>query len=220
VVAAAEAMAGRIDGLRRFTERGVQIADPLSTVIDPDVEIGAGTIILQGSTILAGSSIGPGCRIGPGALIERSQIGDRCEVLLSVVRDSRMEAGSNLGPYGHVRGDSRIGEDVHLGTSVEVNRSSIGRGSKAAHFSYIGDARIGENVNIGAGTVTCNYDGKEKHQTVIEDNAFIGSGTMLVAPVRLGRGSATGAGSVVTRDVPPGQLVTGVPARPLDDARG
>ena len=120
-----------------------------------------------------------------------------------------------VGPFCHLRAGAHIESGVELGNFVEVKASRIGRGTKSHHFSYIGDADVGENVNIGAGTVTCNYDGQDKHRTVIEDGAFIGSDTMLVAPVRVGRGAATGAGSVVTKDVADGEKVAGVPAKPL-----
>jgi len=203
-----------------YAAGGVTVVDAATTYIDDGVKIGAGTVIEPNTTIRGDSAIGRDCRIGPNAVIERSKIGDRCVVFASVIRDSEMQDGSDLGPFGHVRGGSTIGPQVHLGHSVEVNRSRIGRGTKAAHFCYIADAEVGENVNFGAGTVTCNYDGEGKHRTVIEDGVFIGSDSMLVAPLRLGRGSRTGAGSVVTRDVAPGKKVAGVPARQIGDAGG
>ena len=203
-----------------YAAAGVTIVDPATTYIDAGVTIGAGTIIEPNTTIRGDSAIGRDCRIGPNTVIERSQISDRCVVFSSVMRDSSMDEGSDLGPFGHVRGGSHIGPDVHLGHSVEVNRSRIGRGTKAAHFCYIADAEVGENVNFGAGTVTCNYDGENKHPTVIEDGVFVGSDSMLIAPLRLGRGSRTGAGSVVTRDVPAGKKVAGVPARQTGDSSG
>ncbi len=210
-----DAWQARVAELARHTAAGVTIVDPATTYIEAGVTIGAGTVVRPNTTMSGATAIGVDCEVGPNSVIEASQIGDRCRIFMSVVRDSRMEAGCDLGPFGHVRGNSHIGPDVHLGSNVEVNRSRIGRGTKAAHFSYLGDAEVGENVNIGAGTVTCNYDGEQKHQTVIEDSVFVGSDTMLVAPVRLGRGSRTGAGAVVTKDVPEGGRVAGVPARPI-----
>lgn len=121
-----------------------------------------------------------------------------------------------MGPFAHLRQGAHLGPGVRVGNYAEVKASRLGRNTQVNHFSYVGDAEVGADVNIGAGTVTCNFDGRYKHRTVIEDGAFIGSGTMLVAPVRIGRGAATGAGSVVTRDVPAGAVVVGVPARPLE----
>ncbi|HET6890246.1 MAG TPA: DapH/DapD/GlmU-related protein, partial [Pyrinomonadaceae bacterium] len=129
-----------------------------------------------------------------------------------VIVDSRVEADSTVGPFAHLRMNATLEQGSAVGNFVEVKKSRVGRGSKAMHLSYLGDATIGEQTNIGAGTITCNYDGKQKHQTIIEDNVKIGSDTMLVAPVTVGSGSVTGAGSVVTRDVPPDTLVAGVPA--------
>jgi bifunctional UDP-N-acetylglucosamine pyrophosphorylase / glucosamine-1-phosphate N-acetyltransferase len=201
---------------------GVTIVDPASTYIDPGVTIGAGTTIEPNTTIRGTTTIGRDSRIGPNSVLENATIGDGCEVFSSVIRDSNLGDGSDIGPFAQLRGGTVIGQDVHLGHGVEVNRSRIGRGSKLAHFGYIGDAEIGENVNIGAGTVTCNYDGTNKNKTVIEDGAFIGSDSMLVAPVRIGKGARTGAGSVVNRDVAAGTTVAGVPARqaPRRDDRG
>lgn len=196
-------------------EPGVIIIDPMTTYISGGVHIGAGTVIEPNTTIRGDSSIGAKCRIGPNSVLHNARIGPGCTVFASVVRDSEMQEGSDIGPFGQVRGGSVIGPDVHLGQGVEVNRSKLGRGTKAAHFCYLGDAEIGVNVNIGAGTVTCNYDGQDKHRTIIEDDVFIGSDSMLVAPIRIGKGARTGAGSVVTKDVAAGERVAGVPAREL-----
>jgi bifunctional UDP-N-acetylglucosamine pyrophosphorylase/glucosamine-1-phosphate N-acetyltransferase len=205
---------------QKTTDRAdVTIVDAATTYIDPNVTIGAGSVIEPNTTIRGDTSIGRDARIGPNSILQNAIIGDRCVVFSSVVRDSRMDAGSDIGPFAQLRGNSHIEADVHLGHGVEVNRSHIGRGSKLAHFGYIGDAEIGADVNIGAGTVTCNYNGVSKNKTVIEDGAFIGSDTMLVAPVRIGKGAQTAAGSVVNRDVPAGGRVAGVPARPLVGAK-
>lgn len=141
------------------------------------------------------------------------QIGDRCRVLASVLEQAVMEHDADIGPYGHLRKGARLGEGAHMGNFGELKNSTLGPGAKMGHFSYLGDAEVGAEANIGAGTITCNYDGARKHKTVIEEGAFIGSDTMLVAPVRVGKRAKTGAGAVVTRDVPDGALAYGVPAQ-------
>lgn len=193
--------------------RGVTVMEPayidLSVTIEPDTVIYPNTF-LQGKT-----RIGGGCRIGPGSMIEDSVIAGGCRVWYSVLESAVLEEDVDIGPYSHIRPETHIDRDVHIGNFVEVKKSSLGRGVKVGHFSYVGDSWVGPDVNVGAGTVTCNFDGVDKHQTVIEEGAFIGSDSMLVAPVRIGAGASTGAGSVVTRDVPAGAKVAGVPARPL-----
>jgi bifunctional UDP-N-acetylglucosamine pyrophosphorylase/glucosamine-1-phosphate N-acetyltransferase len=203
----------------RHAAAGVTIIDPTTTYIETGVTIGAGTVIEPNTTIRGETSIGRNCRIGPNSIITGSRIADRCVVFASVIEESTLEDGVDVGPYSHLRGGTHVEAGVHLGNFVEVKASRIGRGTKAGHFSYIGDAEVGADVNIGAGTVTCNYDGVDKHKTIIEDGAFIGSDTMLVAPVRVGKDAATGAGSVVTNDVAAGQKVAGVPAKPLDEKK-
>jgi len=198
---------------------GVTMVGAESITIDADVTIGADTTMYPGSLLLAGTTIGSGCVIGPDAVIERSAIGDGCSVRSSYVVDSTMEAGSDIGPYSHLRGDSRIGERVHIGNFAELKRARVGPDVRIGHVSYVGDASVGARSNIGAGTVTCNFDGVDKHETVIGEDVFVGSDSMLVAPITLGDGSATGAGSVVTKDVPPGTTVVGIPARPIGITR-
>ena len=206
----------RLAECARHEVSGVTIIDAATTYLEPGVQIGAGTVIEPNTTIRGATSIGRDCRIGPNTVISGSRISDQCIVFASVVEDSMLENGVDVGPYSHLRAGTHVEADVHLGNFVEVKASRIGRGTKAGHFSYIGDAEIGAEVNIGAGTITCNYDGTAKHKTIVEDGAFIGSDTMLVAPIRIGKGATTGAGSVVTDDVAAGQQVVGVPARPLD----
>ncbi len=192
---------------------GVTIVDPPSTFIDADVRIGADTRIESHTHLQGATTIGAECVIGPGTLVRDSASGERCVVRFSTVEESTLESDVDMGPYSHLRPGSYICQGVHIGNFAEVKASRLGRDTKMGHFSYVGDAEVGEGVNIGAGTITVNYDGVNKHRTVIGDGAFIGSDTMLVAPVRVGRGAATSAGSVVTRDVPDGMMAIGAPAR-------
>lgn len=205
---------GRIN--RRLMESGVTILDPSSVFIDPDVRIGKDTMIYPGTHLRGDTAIGENCRIGPNSLVVNSSIDRGCRVQFSVIEQAVLEEGVDVGPYSHLRKGAHLAEGVHLGNFGEVKNSYLGRGTKMGHFSYVGDATLGKGVNVGAGTITCNYDGKNKHQTIIQDGVFLGSDTMLVAPVELGKGARTGAGSVVTKDVPSGSLVVGVPAREVD----
>jgi bifunctional UDP-N-acetylglucosamine pyrophosphorylase/glucosamine-1-phosphate N-acetyltransferase len=208
----------RLLACARLIEAGVRITDPATTYIEPGAAIGAGTEVRPNTTISGGTVIGSGCVIGPNAVVTDSRIGDGCTIVASVVEGAVLEAGADVGPFSHLRPGSHLGPEVHIGNFVEVKASRLGPGTKVGHFSYIGDAQVGADVNIGAGTVTCNYDGETKHVTVIGDGAFVGSDTMLVAPVRLGKGARTGAGAVVTEDVPDGATVAGVPARAMSGA--
>jgi bifunctional UDP-N-acetylglucosamine pyrophosphorylase/glucosamine-1-phosphate N-acetyltransferase len=203
----------RLQECARLMEGGVMIVDPATTYVEVGVEIGEGTALYPNTTIMGSTIIGRDCRIGPNSIIADSRIGDGCEILASVVEGSALETDVDIGPYSHLRPDTYVESGVHIGNFVEVKASHLGAGAKAGHFSYIGDAEVGADVNIGAGTVTCNYDGKRKNKTVIGKGAFIGSDTMLVAPVTVGAGASTGAGSVVTHDVGEGEKVAGVPAR-------
>lgn len=198
---------------RRHMLAGVTMLDPATTYVDAAVTLAPDTTIAPHTHILGDTSIGSGCTIGPGAFVRDSRLGDRCVVRFSLIEESTLEDGIDIGPYSHVRPGSYICSDVHIGNFAEVKGSRVGRGTKMGHFSYIGDAEVGEDVNIGAGTVTANYDGARKHRTVIGDGAFVGSDTMLVAPVRIGAGARTSAGSVVNRDVPDGMTAIGAPAR-------
>ncbi|MBI4492595.1 MAG: bifunctional UDP-N-acetylglucosamine diphosphorylase/glucosamine-1-phosphate N-acetyltransferase GlmU [Chloroflexi bacterium] len=200
---------------RDLMAAGVTLLDPGSTFVDAEVLVGQDTIIHPNTYLRGRTVVGQGCELGPGTLIQDSQLGDRCRVVMSVVEGAELAERVQVGPFAHLRPGARIEADVELGNFSEVKASVVGAGSKAHHFSYLGDAVLGKNVNVGAGTITCNYDGVRKHRTVVGDNVFIGSDTMLVAPVALGDGARTGAGAVVTRDVAPEQLVVGVPARPV-----
>ena len=202
---------------RRVCERlllaGVTLVDPATTYVEDGVGVGAGTVIQPNSVISGRTNIGRGCTIGPNAIIRDSRIGDGCRIVASVVEDAVLEEDVTVGPFAHLRDGTHLARGVHVGNFAEVKKARLGRGAKMGHFAYVGDAQLGEEVNIGAGTVTCNYDGVSKHRTVIGKGAFIGSDTMLVAPVKVGDGAATGAGSVVTRDVPPDSVAVGMPAR-------
>lgn len=200
---------------RRWMSAGVTLVDPGATYIDLDVRIGQDTVIQPNTMLTGATTIGEECEIGPNASIRDSAVGNRCRVVASTVEESRVDDDVEIGPYSHLRPAAWIEAGVHLGNYVEVKNSRIGSGTAAGHFCYLGDADIGDGVNIGAGTITCNYDGVDKHQTVIGRRAFIGSDTMLIAPVSVGEGAATGAGAVVTRDVPKGRRAVGVPARLL-----
>ncbi|HET6935967.1 MAG TPA: bifunctional UDP-N-acetylglucosamine diphosphorylase/glucosamine-1-phosphate N-acetyltransferase GlmU [Candidatus Angelobacter sp.] len=189
---------------------GVSIYRPDTCVIDPDVEIGSDTIIEPFVQVLGASRIGSDCRIRSFSIISDSQLANGVLVRPGCIIDqSQVAAGALLGPYSHLRPASEIGEGAHIGNFVETKKTRLGRGSKANHLTYLGDAEIGENVNIGAGTITCNYDGVHKHVTVIEDGAFVGSDSTLVAPVRIGKGSYIAAGSTITDNVPEDSLALG-----------
>jgi bifunctional UDP-N-acetylglucosamine pyrophosphorylase / glucosamine-1-phosphate N-acetyltransferase len=199
--------------LRELMLAGVTIVDPASTYIHERVEIGQDTIVHPQVIIEGTSKIGSGCTIRSWSRLKDVEIGDNVTIRNScVIEDSVIHDGATIGPFARLRAGAEIGEKAGIGNFVEVKKSKVGRGTKAAHLTYLGDATLGERVNIGAGTVTCNYDGVRKNETIIEDDVKIGSDTMLVAPVRVGRGSKTAAGAVVTKDVPPDSLVAGVPA--------
>ncbi|HOD05653.1 MAG TPA: bifunctional UDP-N-acetylglucosamine diphosphorylase/glucosamine-1-phosphate N-acetyltransferase GlmU [Anaerolineaceae bacterium] len=194
---------------------GVTLIDPDHTYIEPGVQIGADTIIYPNTYLRGATRIGSGCAIGPNTILEDTTVGDRCTILAAVTEKAVIEDEVSMGPFCRLRKGAHLQRGVHMGNFGEVKDSTLGPGTKMGHFSYIGNAQIGANVNIGAGTITCNYDGEHKHPTEIGDEVFIGSDTMLVAPVKLGAGARTGAGAVVTHDVAPGEIVVGVPARPL-----
>ena len=191
---------------------GVTIIDPASTYIDSTVTIAADTIVRPNTSITGTTTIGAGCEIGPDAHIVDSSIGVRCVVRGSWLDEVTLEDGVSVGPFARLRPGTSIGSDAHIGSFGEVKASRIGSRTAMGHFGYVGDAEIGEDVNIGAGAVTCNFDGEDKHRTVVGDGAFIGSGSMLVAPVEIGGKAYTAAGSVVTRNVAAGTTVAGVPA--------
>jgi bifunctional UDP-N-acetylglucosamine pyrophosphorylase / glucosamine-1-phosphate N-acetyltransferase len=200
----------RLAKCRQLLEEGVTIFYPHTCVIDSDVEVGADTVIEPFVQLLGKTEIGEDCRIRSYSVIGNSVIGDRVTVKPgTIMEDSRVDAGAILGPYTHMRPGSEVGEGAHLGNFVETKHIKLGKGSKANHLSYLGDAEIGEGVNIGAGTITCNYDGANKHKTLIEDGVFIGSDSTLVAPLKIGRGAYIAAASCITEDVPADALALG-----------
>ena len=191
------------------------LVDPAHAYIAADATIGMDTVIEPDVVIGEGVTIGEGCHIGSGSRIVASALGDRCQVLASVIEYAQVEADVRIGPFSHLRPGATLAAGVHIGNFAEIKNSSLGPGTHMGHFGYLGDADVGADVNVGAGTVVANYDGVRKHHTTIGDRVFLGSGTILRAPVSLGEGSATGAGAVVTHDVPPGVTVVGIPARPF-----
>ncbi|HLA12796.1 MAG TPA: bifunctional UDP-N-acetylglucosamine diphosphorylase/glucosamine-1-phosphate N-acetyltransferase GlmU [Pyrinomonadaceae bacterium] len=198
---------------RLMTEVGVTFIDPSSAYISSDAQFGRDCVVHPDVTVEGPSVIGENCVIRSGTRIANSRIGDNVVIKdHCVIVDSHVDASCSIGPFAHLRMNAHVKEGGAVGNFVEMKKSTLGRRSKSMHLTYLGDATVGDNTNIGAGTVTCNYDGRQKHPTVIEDDVRIGSDTMLVAPVTVGKGSVTGAGSVVTKDVPPDSLVAGVPA--------
>jgi bifunctional UDP-N-acetylglucosamine pyrophosphorylase / glucosamine-1-phosphate N-acetyltransferase len=199
----------------RYMRDGVTIVDPSTTYLEPELRIGRDTVIYPNTTISRLSEIGEGCVIGPNVRLSYAIVRDGAEIRESTIVDSTIGRGVTIGPYAHVRAQSVLADEVQIGNFVEIKKSHFATGAKAKHLSYIGDATIGEESNIGAGTITCNYDGRDKHETTIGRDVAIGSNSSLVAPLTIGDGALTGAGSVVTRDVAPGERVAGNPARPL-----
>ncbi len=192
---------------------GVTMADPDSVFIDADVSIGQDAVLLPNTMLLGKTTIGTACEVGPGSVIRDSFVGAQCRVTASMLEEATLEDGVHVGPFSHLRPGAYLGAGVHVGNFAEIKESRLGSGAVMGHFGYLGDASVGANANLGAGMVTCNYDGQNKNRTVIEADAFVGCDTMLVAPVKVGVGAATGAGAVVTSDVPPGRLAIGVPAK-------
>jgi len=191
-------------------KEGVTLTDPEATYIDEDVVIGPDTVIEHGVSLRGRTRLGSGCRLEPYSTITDSILADGVTVRQScVITDSEVGAGVTIGPFAHLRMGAVIQAAARIGNFVEIKKSTIGPGAKALHLTYLGDATVGARANIGAGTITCNYDGERKYPTAIEDEVFIGSGNMLVAPVRIGRGSYTAAGSTITEDVPPESLAIG-----------
>ena len=196
--------------LARLMDAGVSVRDPANTYVDVDVSVGADTVLYPGVTLEGDTVVGANCKIRSWVRISNSRLGDHVSVLDgTIIEESSVDSGAILGPYARLRPGSDIGAGAKVGNFVETKATRVGAGSKAGHLSYLGNARIGDNVNIGAGTITCNYDGANKYETVIDDGAFIGSNTALVAPVRIGKNAYVGAGSTIVEDVPDGALGVG-----------
>jgi len=211
LAAAEDVVRGRIR--ERHMLAGVTFHDPGSSLVDADVEIAPDVVIERGSVLEGRTRIGAGTRVGPYAIVRDTRVGERCRVEASVLEGAVLEDDVRIGPYSHLRPGAHLEQGVEMGNFGEVKNARLGKGTKMHHFSYVGDAQVGARVNIGAGTITLNYDGVRKHRTDIGDDAFIGSDTLLRAPVKIGARAATGAGAVVTKDVPDDMLAVGVPAR-------
>ena len=196
----------RKNEILRHIEAGVDIPCVDGVMIESDVEIGVGTTILPGTILRGKVKIGKGCKIGPNTLIENSTVGDNVILNETQCYQSTVKNGCNIGPFAHIRPNSVVGDSVHLGNFVEVKNSSIDTGTKVSHLTYVGDSDVGKHVNFGCGTVTVNYTGRAKFRTKIMDDAFIGCNTNLVAPVTVGAGAYTAAGSTITEDVPDSSL--------------
>ena len=192
--------------LYRHAAQGVEIWDYDNAYLEPDVRVGRGTAILPGTILRGRTVIGEDCVIGPNAYLENTCVGDRTTVNSSQLYDASVGSDTHVGPFAYVRPGSRIGDHVRAGDFVEIKNSTIGDGTKISHLTYVGDSDVGKNINFGCGTVTVNYDRAKKFRTTIEDNAFIGCNTNLVAPVRVGQGAYIAAGSTITEDVPPAAL--------------
>ncbi len=199
--------------LRDLMLGGVTVEDPATTYLHAGVRVGQDTIIRPGCHLLGATAIGEGCDIGPASVIRESQIGDGCQVQASWVEEATMESGSRIGPLSHLRPGAHLLSGANLGNFAEVKNSVIGERVQMHHFSYMGDASVGADTNVGAGTISMNYDGKNKHRTTIGERVFLGCDTLLRAPITVGDDASTAAGAVVTRDVPAGALVVGAPAR-------
>jgi bifunctional UDP-N-acetylglucosamine pyrophosphorylase / glucosamine-1-phosphate N-acetyltransferase len=204
-LAAAEALLRR-RLLERLMLGGVTVTDPATTYVDADVEVGQDSVLAPMTFLEAGTRVGARCRLGPNVRLVGCTVGDDATVTQAVAVQAAIGARANVGPFASLRPGSDLREAAKAGTFVEVKNSTVGPGSKVPHLSYVGDADVGAGVNVGAGTVFVNYDGVDKHRTVVGDGAFIGSDTMLVAPVTVGSGAQTAAGSTITKDVPPDAL--------------
>lgn len=206
----ARQMAAQSEAVRGLMEAGVTVWRADTCVIDPQVEVAAGTVIEAFVQLLGNTTVGAGCHIRSFTVIENCQIGNNVLIRQScVLSESTVADGAKIGPFAHLRPGSEIGEEAHVGNFVETKKARLGKGAKANHLAYLGDSEVGEGTNIGAGVITCNYDGVNKHQTVIGKGVFVGSDSTLVAPVRLEDGAYVGAGSCITRDVPSGALALG-----------
>tara|TARA_B100000686_G_scaffold141161_1_gene148696 strand:- start:1844 stop:2476 length:633 start_codon:yes stop_codon:yes gene_type:complete len=199
--------------------KGIKVIDPQTTYIDKSVKITGKGIEIHPNTFIKGETeIKDNCTIGPNSFLNNAKIDKNVKVMFSYIEDSHVEDNCTIGPYSRIRNNSRIGKNVTVGNFAEIKGSTIGENSRINHYSYLGDAFLSSNVNIGAGTITCNYDGEKKNKTSIGENSFIGAGTMLIAPIIIGKNVKTGAGSVVTKNINDFVTVVGNPAKILDNA--
>lgn len=196
----------RLDRVVRLMEAGVEVLDPTTVYVDDEVQVGEGTVILPCTVLRGKTVIGKNCEIGPNAVIRDCTVGDGVTVNASQLNESTVEAGAKVGPFAYIRPGCHVGREVKVGDFVELKNSTIGDGTKISHLTYVGDSDVGAGVNFGCGTVTVNYDGITKYRTTIGDHAFIGCNTNLVAPVKIGEGAYTAAGSTITEEVPPESL--------------
>jgi bifunctional UDP-N-acetylglucosamine pyrophosphorylase / glucosamine-1-phosphate N-acetyltransferase len=195
---------------RRLVESGVTVWRADTCVIDPEVEVGPGTVIEPFVQLLGKTKVGSGCHIRSFSVVEGCNLADNVLIRQScILSESTVAAGAKIGPFAHLRPGSEIGEEAHVGNFVETKKTRLGKGAKANHLAYLGDSEVGEGTNIGAGVITCNYDGVNKHRTTIGKGVFVGSDSTLVAPVKLDDGAYVGAGSCITKDVPSGALAVG-----------
>ncbi|HTC19894.1 MAG TPA: DapH/DapD/GlmU-related protein, partial [bacterium] len=214
--------AHRVLNLRRVQEhqqKGVTFLNPKTVEISRQAIIGRDTVVEGNVTLTGDTVIGDDCLIESGSVLHSSRLGKGVTIRSSRIMESRLGEGCDAGPFAHVRGGCVLDKGVHVGTNSELKNARVGAGSKVGHFSYVGDARLGKDVNVGAGCVFANYDGKNKHESLVGDKVFIGSNSTLVAPVKIGAKAVIGAGSVVTRDVPAGMTVVGVPAKPFKKSK-
>ena len=201
-----DAVLGKEASVRRLTAAGVRFIDPQNAWIGPRVEVGDGTVILPGTILRGNTVIGKNCEIGPNTMIRDCRIADGVTVNSSQLNEAEVDEGTTVGPFAYIRPHTHVGKNVKVGDFVELKNSTIGEGTKISHLTYVGDSDVGSKVNFGCGTVTVNYDGTKKYRTVIGDHAFIGCNTNLVAPVEVGEGAYTAAGSTITDTVPPQSL--------------
>jgi bifunctional UDP-N-acetylglucosamine pyrophosphorylase/glucosamine-1-phosphate N-acetyltransferase len=194
---------------------GVTIVDPATTYLEPDLLIGQDVTIHPNTMLCGTTTVGAGSEIGPNTRLHGARVGAHCAIRESVVVDSKIGDHVGIGPFAHIRGSSVVDDHVHIGNFVELKKTTMHANAKAGHLAYLGDGIIGERANIGAGTIFCNYDGKNKNTTTIGAGAFIGSNSSLVAPITIGDGALTGAGTVAIRDIAPGERVVGNPGKPL-----
>lgn len=206
----ARQVAAQLAAVRRLMESGVTVWRGDTCVIDPEVEVAAGSVIEPFVQLLGKTRVGSGCHIRSFSVVEDCTIADNVLIRQNcILSESTVAAGAKIGPFAHLRPGSEIGEEAHVGNFVETKKTRLGKGAKANHLAYLGDSEVGDGTNIGAGVITCNYDGVNKNRTIIGNGVFVGSDSTLVAPVKLDDGAYVGAGSCITRDVPSGALAVG-----------